>query len=176
MCVESLVQVAIGHVSIHATRCRVAKPSAPLHHRRHKSFQSTPPVAGWRSLHSRWKDWMFAGFNPRHPLPGGEAGRTLMLGLFWRVSIHATRCRVAKPNGMLGQGSLRKFQSTPPVAGWRSDDFTLSGAWLDMFQSTPPVAGWRSVYNTSAWPAIPLFQSTPPVAGWRSPGRCRAED
>lgn len=25
MCVESLVQVAIGHVSIHATRCRVAK-------------------------------------------------------------------------------------------------------------------------------------------------------
>jgi len=107
-------------VSIHATRCRVAKHRLRYSWHLAWQFQSTPPVAGWRSAVVALADPWDGGFNPRHPLPGGEAvsasGRPSSSG----VSIHATRCRVAKLACQAAFSLGAVFQSTPPVAGWRS--------------------------------------------------------
>ena len=83
-------------------------------------FQSTPPVAGERSYRSGAGGRQRNGFNPRPPLPGSEASFARARGRVCRVSIHAPRCRGAKPLGQLDQPQSKAFQSTPPVAGERS--------------------------------------------------------
>ena len=129
-------------VSIHATRCRVAK-------RRHTSSETLAEQ----------------GFNPRHPLPGGEA--TILAGssadmtvsihatrcrvakrklspsiiVTNQVSIHATRCRVAKPSTKARFCSEELFQSTPPVAGWRSPVLARRQARRQCFNPRHPLPG-----------------------------------
>ncbi len=61
-------------VSIHAPRCRGAKPNDPL------------PIPGHHP-----------SFNPRSPLPGSEARDIQRMRICLYVSIHAPRCRGAKP-------------------------------------------------------------------------------
>jgi len=112
---------AFDAVSIHAPRCRGAKPArcslAALSSAR---FNPRPPLPGsearvalgWRALASR--------FNPRPPLPGSEAGRQFEMSGLADVSIHAPRCRGAKPETTPRRSRLSLFQSTPPVAGERS--------------------------------------------------------
>ena len=66
-------------VSIHASRCREAMQGSPLVVRMTKAFQSTPPVAGRRCLRWRWCPGAVARFNPRLPLPGGDARKSMTL-------------------------------------------------------------------------------------------------
>ena len=107
-------------VSIHASRCREAKPFASLSYSGSCRFQSTPPVAGRRS-------------------PAESVNRPLSL-----VSIHASRCREAKRTASPTMPGAPLFQSTPPVAGRRSTKQRIGPATWGVFQSTPPVAGRRS--------------------------------
>ncbi len=83
-------------VSIHAPRCRGAmhvfmSRNAPV-----SEFQSTPPVAGGRCQQRPGGDGgQCHGFNPRPPLPGGDAPRIYDQMPSKPVSIHAPRCRGA---------------------------------------------------------------------------------
>ena len=159
---------AVTQVSIHASRCREAKPRSLREEHRARcfnprlplpggeasavftcfadclGFQSTPPVAGRRSHAELSRGYQRAGFNPRLPLPGGEAR-------------HPRR----PPRRVL-------FQSTPPVAGRRSPAHFRPKAAESLFQSTPPVAGRRSPPRAQLVTDTGRFQSTPPVAGRRS--------
>ena len=58
-------------------------------------------------------------FNPRPPLPGGDARDDAILLIEQDVSIHAPRCREAMPENAVTTGPESLFQSTPPVAGRR---------------------------------------------------------
>ena len=83
-------------VSIHASRCREAMLIETRKDQMEKLFQSTPPVAGRRCASRHIRRLERICFNPRLPLPGGDASRL-------------SRC-VAR---------YWLFQSTPPVAGRR---------------------------------------------------------
>ena len=105
-------------VSIHAPRCRGAMP-----------------LQRCRSLRIGWR------FNPRPPLPGGDAHRQRCDQHGQPVSIHAPRCRGAMPGAWGTGGGTCTFQSTPPVAGGRCAS-SVGVIWYSgTFQSTPPVAG-----------------------------------
>ena len=201
-------------VSIHASRCREAMPfsfffagtgglfqsTPPVAGRRchlgeamtqtYLEFQSTPPVAGRRCL--RGTVWVVAciSFNPRLPLPGGDAVEVFVVRVQRPVSIHASRCREAMPEiwGVTHDNAM--FQSTPPVAGrrcvprapldgrvWRVSIHAsrcreaMHGRRLALpiwagFNPRLPLPG-----GDAAWPAPSstsgAFQSTPPVAGRR---------
>ena len=136
-------------VSIHAPRCRGAMPREPS---------------------CRWPACEHS-FNPRPPLPRGDAGpwRTHLLPV-QRVSIHAPRCRGAMPTGVTAIVLVQsKFQSTPPVAEGRCHKHVVHDLADLTFQSTPPVAEGRCPYHAKRNAIIRAFQSTPPVAE----GRCR---
>ena len=106
-------------VSIHASRCREAMPASFTHTGSDFPFQSTPPVAGRRCHIGRRACGDFCCFNPRLPLPGGDARRLPGRNGGRRVSIHASRCREAMPAEMRDDILGEVFQSTPPVAGRR---------------------------------------------------------
>ncbi len=155
-------------------------------------FQSTPPVAGGRCPIIKGGVFYARCFNPRPPLPGGDAHGFVNNDVVLLVSIHAPRCRGAmQRTDMANPGSLLLFQSTPPVAGGRCPTLPPVTKPAALFQSTPPVAGGRCPSDPATRPpllvsihaprcrgAMPqytrpkaltkLFQSTPPVAG----GRC----
>ena len=85
-------------VSIHAPRCRGAMHCCRLHRRGEIIvFQSTPPVAEGRCRQGGVLLPDRQGFNPRPPLPRGDARKTLAAIEAWIVSIHAPRCRGAMP-------------------------------------------------------------------------------
>ena len=63
--------------------------------KRNAKFQSTPPVAEGRCLRGVDADEARRGFNPRPPLPRGDAGYVGMSASARLVSIHAPRCRGA---------------------------------------------------------------------------------
>ena len=137
-------------------------------------FQSTPPVAGRRCLRSFKIDAASRRFNPRLPLPGGDAvcqtfasclpasfnPRLPLPGgdasgdrpSFCRsvVSIHASRCREAMQARSFDAFVRRLFQSTPPVAGRRCRSLAPTIRTATTFQSTPPVAGRRCPSNTAS--------------------------
>ncbi len=85
-----------------------------------QQFQSTPPVAGGRCRSRQADDLLLQGFNPRPPLPGGDAidhllsvgdGKTV-------VSIHAPRCRGAmRDPGRRPTRHRRRFNPRPPLPG-----------------------------------------------------------
>ena len=132
-------------------------------------FNPRPPLPGGDASGAASGCSSMTRFNPRPPLPGGDAGA-------WRFFPHPSS----------------EFQSTPPVAGGRCLRCVCHWRNFRMFQSTPPVAGGRCVQDSSFSQTIPvsihaprcrgamrlacrvissssdLFQSTPPVAG----GRC----
>ena len=91
-------------VSIHASRCREAMPSAV-----------PSPVLTTIS------------FNPRLPLPGGDASQRWSVPITWLVSIHASRCREAMPDEEDDEDDDPEFQSTPPVAGRRCSYPVVTG-------------------------------------------------
>ena len=85
-------------------------------------FQSTPLVVEGRSW---WRAWVTRprsrSFNPRPSLSRGEAMIGQLIGLQALVSIHAPRCRGAKPPTSRQRPSKsRSFQSTPLVVEGRS--------------------------------------------------------
>ena len=129
-------------VSIHASRCREAMPSstappsmlilfqstppvagrrcATLHQRglTMLTFQSTPPVAGRRCRRTLIVSSKSCSFNPRLPLPGGDARRRRWPAATAPVSIHASRCREAmlglpEPSSILRDG----FNPRLPLPG-----------------------------------------------------------
>jgi len=108
------------------------------------------------------------GFNPRLPLPGGDAeSQTRERLAKIAVSIHASRCREAmRRTGGRTQNEYQ-FQSTPPVAGRRCSGLALMVDDVGTFQSTPPVAGRRCIVPEYHHGYLGVFQSTPPVAGRR---------
>ena len=180
------------HVSIHAPRCREAMHLTNQRPRRSRKFQSTPPVAGRRCHELSPYPTSHIGFNPRPPLPGGDAmtvddhihvimfqstppvaGRRCTRVMTKskagkKVSIHAPRCREAMPNYSPTIVRDMPFQSTPPVAGRRC--LTIEHI------PCPPVN--VSIHAPRCREAMLerfhefilclfLFQSTPPVAGRR---------
>ena len=107
------------------------------------------------------------GFNPRLPLPGGDAFPWRTPGPACLVSIHASRCREAMLQPFDAINANLLFQSTPPVAGRRCR------IALGQHQGDVPVSIHASRCR-EAMPVIvprttslPAFQSTPPVAGRR---------
>ncbi len=130
-------------------------------------FQSTPPVAEGRCITVITGQPGSGSFNPRPPLPRGDAPPSscpgwivmvsihaprcrgamqifpLAIALQLPVSIHAPRCRGAMPR--LAYESLAKlgFQSTPPVAEGRCRGGQVTANNPYLFQSTPPVAEGR---------------------------------
>ncbi len=92
-------------VSIHAPRCRGAKPWFYRYKSPVDEFQSTLPVAGERSVSGPWYRLPDVCFNPRSPLPGSEAMQDEERTVFLFVSIHAPRCRGAKRLPPLVSGS-----------------------------------------------------------------------
>ena len=85
-------------VSIHAPRCRGAKQVLRLGSKAHQQFQSTPLVVEGRSCALRGRrSPAIPCFNPRPSLSRGEAGLSVVRSAPCPVSIHAPRCRGAKP-------------------------------------------------------------------------------
>ena len=124
-------KVAAAVVSIHASRCREAMPPPRSTSSATSAFQSTPPVAGRRCSPDVIGLYQLSCFNPRLPLPGGDAQRRHGNGRLHGVSIHASRCREAMPAVSTTPTTRKRFQSTPPVAGrrcgaqWREDGHRL---------------------------------------------------
>ena len=85
-------------------------------------LQSTPPVAGRRSLIAGAGHRDFCGFNPRLPLPGGEASGAAELGSQADVSIHASRCREAKPGPLSFTLNSTGFNPRLPLPGGEAND------------------------------------------------------
>ena len=186
-------------VSIHAPRCRGAMLKRGRVRSMSSMFQSTPPVAGGRCIlpgsvscclrrtrfnprpplpggDARCGRAMPTGpdsFNPRPPLPGGDAPLVSCPRGQILVSIHAPRCRGAMPAAKLNPMKNGLFQSTPPVAGGRCLFIRRAQTTLAVFQSTPPVAGGRCPVICRSQSPAKWFQSTPPVAGGRCARRSR---
>ena len=117
-CCQSFIQLRL--VSIHASRCREAMPdSSNSGSDVVRRFQSTPPVAGRRCRHAPANANPRHRFNPRLPLPGGDAPSGWRVDYPREVSIHASRCREAMRAFKARRLPLMWFQSTPPVAGRR---------------------------------------------------------
>ncbi|TXT28780.1 MAG: hypothetical protein FD131_2867 [Rhodocyclaceae bacterium] len=189
-------------VSIHAPRCREAMLAVGCRHQTATEFQSTPPVAGRRcgafqplltallqfqstppvagrrcdaiDLGRRGR----GGFNPRPPLPGGDALRPRSLRRQGQVSIHAPRCREAMPPIALTCSRPAKFQSTPPVAGRRC--FRKPCGWPVVPSVSIHAPRCReAMLRAQPWRALRrrCFNPRPPLPGgdaWRDPaGRRR---
>ena len=107
-------------------------------------------------------------FNPRPPLPGGAAVHRIQHHDHVVVSILAPRCRGAQLISNEEVAAIYRFQSSPPVAGGRSDTSVAYFSGQDEFQSSPPVAGGRSLRLELTYRVSEMFQSSPPVAGGRS--------
>ncbi len=177
-------------VSIHAPRCRGAMPLSASGWVPTPLFQSTPPVAGGRCNRMPVPDRHdYRSFNPRPPLPGGDAGRDQAAGgtsmrfnprpplpggdarlalpttCRHKVSIHAPRCRGAMRRQDQAFALHRMFQSTPPVAGGRCLAKYQAAHDAHLFQSTPPVAGGRCLLFKSPKDAVARFNPRPPLPG-----------
>ena len=157
-------------------------------------FQSTPPVAGGRcaqcspqrapnqpvSIHApRCRGAMPATvskvfaipscFNPRPPLPGGDA-YSRMDEYGGNIEFQSTppvaggRCtdRISIKFDSVG------FNPRPPLPGGDASDAAPKLAWLQCFNPRPPLPGGDANTIIDWCYIINRFQSTPPVAG----GRC----
>ena len=65
--------------------------------RRRVCFSPRPRCRGAMRIRRRGWRWPSGSFNPRPPLPGGDALPLLLIQARWPVSIHAPRCRGAMP-------------------------------------------------------------------------------
>ena len=105
------------------------------------AFQSTPPVAGRRCCSPPVEYPALNCFNPRLPLPGGDAKYTRAAIEYAEVSIHASRCREAMRGDGYSPGRQYGFQSTPPVAGRRCISMENTRAGLPCFNPRLPLPG-----------------------------------
>ena len=129
-------------VSIHASRCREAMPAFAVRVARDGVFQSTPPVAGRRCRLTRFFISTTRGFNPRLPLPGGDAHE----GRIHDRSPSRFNPRLPLPGGdalepVKNQSDDLKFQSTPPLAGRRCRGSSRSAKPLRSFNPRLPLPG-----------------------------------
>ena len=157
------------HVSIHAPRCRGAMPGvARPGDRRTTMFQSTPPVAEGRCGHRRLDRLHRRRFNPRPPLPRGDAIEVEPRQSVVTVSIHAPRCRGAMRGGNRAFPASTCFNPRPPLP--RGDALSPSHHLFHVVVSihAPRCRGAMHCYRVVA-DGVEWFQSTPPVAE----GRCR---
>ena len=131
-------------------------------------FQSTPFAAEGRSVSEAILHAVRRSFNPRPSLPKGEAGGRRVWALSDAVSIHALRCRRAKPLPTRNGRSCKLFQSTPFAAEGRSGARRQRHA--DFQVVSIHALRCRRAKRTSARPTLPLgwFQSTPFAAEGRS--------
>ena len=103
-------------------------------------FQSTPPVAEGRCAGDVRHDAAdLTGFNPRPPLPRGDARCQTTRAPYRLVSIHAPRCRGAMHAEVDRFLVSDKFQSTPPVAEGRCATAQRNRHPLDCFNPRPPL-------------------------------------
>ena len=132
-----------GPVSIHAPRCRGAMQRFHFF-RRQVHFVSihAPRCRGAMHLLTWMSLPAMACFNPRPPLPGGDALDLVRVSKEFSVSIHAPRCR----------GAMHR--SHTPVS--RLDP---------MFQSTPPVPGGDACTRITCHPNPYCFNPRPPLPG-----------
>ena len=154
------------YVSIHAPRCREAMHSELGTVTYGGLFQSTPPVAGRRcALASEFPARGDIRFNPRPPLPGGDAAVSQNVGINIPVSIHAPRCREAMQAAFGGAEQIDQFQSTPPVAGRRCLHRLPQRRRQTSFNPRPPLPGGdaRSVSEPTCFTAS--FNPRPPLPG-----------
>ena len=101
-------------VSIHAPRCRGATPMYNKVTLQTRKFQSTPPVAEGRR-HSRFScRSTYVRFNPRPPLPRGDAPLVADEVVGPMVSIHAPRCRGAT---LIFRNLRKKTNNLPALRG-----------------------------------------------------------
>ena len=106
-------------VSIHAPRCRGAKPPSYLAASRlWLGFNPRPPLPGSEAIKISRLRMSPPCFNPRPPLPGSEALAAFFFAGGAAVSIHAPRCRGAKrlDADVLGNG-LRVSIHAPRCRG-----------------------------------------------------------
>ena len=152
-------------------------------------FQSTPPVAGGRCCRPSRIRSAQGRFNPRPPLPGGDAARRIpdideiapfqstppvaggrcldrRLGLSSaKVSIHAPRCRGAMQTFAALKELGELFQSTPPVAGGRCDPRSHGGSPLSCFNPRPPLPGGDAGTALLSEQDFSCFNPRPPLPG-----------
>ncbi len=161
-------------VSIHAPRCRGAKPNLSRHPHTLGKFQSTLPVAGERSGFGL--SWCRFAVEFQSTLP--VAGERSHLDPGWQpeyreVSIHAPRCRGAKLVSLYPSACSWRFQSTLPVAGERSSPARPSPKASPCFNPRSPLPGSEAERDDLPAALGNRFQSTLPVAGERSAGNHR---
>ena len=108
------------HVSIHAPRCRGAMRAGEPHGWYSiQCFNPRPPLPGGDAFLPVPRMARLASFNPRPPLPGGDAYSSYFFPPFAAVSIHAPRCRGAMHgrSGFQGDGRQSSFNPRPPLPG-----------------------------------------------------------
>ena len=130
-------------------------------------------------------------FNPRPPVPGGDAQAMPTVATWIDVSIHAPRFREAMPvrrrQGRrhvlvsIHAPRFREAMQCEPCHGQSGRTVSIHaprfreampGSWsmapvIKLFQSTPPVSGRRCPAVPHWRPQRHRFQSTPPVSGRR---------
>ena len=130
-------------------------------------FQSTPPVAGRRCLAVLTLSIYPTSFNPRPPLPGGDAGRCgrrehQMLRFNPRPPLPGGDARGLLP-------SIRPtacFNPRPPLPG--GDAVVIKGGHaLALVSIHAPRCREAMPKRAPSSPTSATFQSTPPVAGRR---------
>ena len=216
-CLLTLVRYLLHHdVSIHASRCREAMLSGSYAIGTLRQFQSTPPVAGRRcsqwlcadarshpvSIHaSRCREAMHpvrlqvahgrACFNPRLPLPGGDAGVCWETGLgmafqstppvagrrcnrrgAWPFRLVCFNPRLPLPGGDAWHArragcAKSRFNPRLPLPGGDAAAVAGDGAPNRSFNPRLPLPGGDAMTPFEFWRAMVMFQSTPPVAGRR---------
>ena len=163
---------ALQVVSIRAPRCRRAMQRLHSEHCVNYWFQSAPPVAGGRCIQKTRRRLPVRRFNPRPPLPEGDA----FVVAFFQVATNGFNPRPPLPEGDALRHQLRlAIRHAVSIRAPRcrramhrhdsitSRDFTVSiraprcrRAMLDQpaiivarsrFQSAPPVAGGRCVLH-----------------------------
>ncbi len=179
---------AFPEVSIHSGHCW-PENTATIGGTSANGFQSTPAIAGRRTLH-RGRQLRIVGvsIHSGHCWPenrgeqacGGYRSVSIHSGHCWpenaahrrldgvrnRVSIHSGHCW--PENKVLWLNSVSfSFQSTPAIAGRRTP-LLLPPPRPIRFQSTPAIAGRRTTEPHSVWSVWKLFQSTPAIAGRRT--------
>ena len=147
-------------ISIHAPRAGGDCCKRMIQKKRRK-FQSTPPVRG-ATMRSMLAHQAEQDFNPRPPCGGRPSPYA---GDSWaeRISIHAPRAGGDPLTALTG--SIRLFQSTPPVRGATCQAHSMTPTELP-FQSTPPVRGATRV-SKAPRARTAHFNPRPPCGGRR---------
>ena len=105
-----------------------------------------------------------SGFNPRPPLPRGDARQLLArITLPWPVSIHAPRCRGAMLTRSRPCWSIIGFQSTPPVAEGRCRAPPTAPRIPRSFNPRPPLPRGDARQRRQCWFRSTCFNPRPPL-------------